>query len=363
MKRVSLIFLFLFFLGSFSYAQDFTVDFSSTTGFGISQNQVQLNDINLDMRIVNPLTGETTIQNLVFNVIWQWDQQGLCLRPVGAADTSQGCHNAVLTVNVTNALTGQSIQGATVTVGDEVAQTDENGVATLSGLSEGNVQVTVAAPGFIAQTTSVNLECNEETATGVSLLPSGDTGVIRGDIRIVLTWGENPNDLDSHLTGPMIDGQNRFHVYYAADNNCNGGACDPNVPAWLDVDDTTSYGPETITITKIGGQFIAGTYRYSVHHYSGIGNIAESGAVVKVYVGDRLVRTFYPPTPAPENLGDDWVWTVFELVIDQDGSYSIREVGSYDGPYSSYDVRSMKFYLGVPVHSENMQLFKNLPEK
>jgi len=69
-------------------------------------------------------------------------------------------------------------------------------------------------------------------------------------IRIVLNWGEKPEDLDSHLVYP------NNHVYFS---NQQGEQAN------LDVDDTTSYGPETITIQrKNNGQ----RYVYAVHNFS-----------------------------------------------------------------------------------------------
>ncbi|MCW8631650.1 hypothetical protein OQH38_16240, partial [Acinetobacter baumannii] len=54
-----------------------------------------------------------------------------------------------------------------------------------------------------------------------------------GSMRIVLTWGEKPLDLDSHLN------YSNQHIYWS---NKEGHQAN------LDVDDRDSYGPETITI-------------------------------------------------------------------------------------------------------------------
>ena len=32
---------------------------------------------------------------------------------------------------------------------------------------------------------------------------------------IELRWGYAPRDLDSHLTGPTVDGSGRFHIYFS----------------------------------------------------------------------------------------------------------------------------------------------------
>jgi uncharacterized protein YjdB len=118
-----------------------------------------------------------------------------------------------------------------------------------------------------------------------------------GDVKIVLTWGANPIDLDSWLAGPLAGG-GRFRVSFGATGDCHASPF-----ACLDVDDVDGFGPETITIT----QQTPGVYRYSVNRFFGSGSIATSGARVDVYTSDGLARTFTPP---PGN--GDW-WEVFEL--------------------------------------------------
>lgn len=117
-------------------------------------------------------------------------------------------------------------------------------------------------------------------------------------LRIVLTWGESPSDLDSHLVGPTADGS-KFHVYYS--NKTYGSEAD------LDVDDTSSYGPETVTIHK----FNEGIYTYAIHDYTNRSStystaMANSGAQVKVYRGAVLLATYNVPSNK-----DGTLWTVF----------------------------------------------------
>ena len=114
-------------------------------------------------------------------------------------------------------------------------------------------------------------------------------------MRIVLNWGQSPLDLDSHLS------YRNQHVYW---DNKQGQ--DAN----LDVDDTDSYGPETVTIDKrLDGQY----YVYSVHDYSdrtqpNTTNLSNSHAKVIVYAGESLIRSYYIPTGLTGNL-----WTVFRI--------------------------------------------------
>jgi hypothetical protein len=78
------------------------------------------------------------------------------------------------------------------------------------------------------------------------------------------------------------------------------------VRAALDVDDTNSYGPETVTITEQR----PGVYRYAVHHYAGGSSLSSSGAVVQVYRGSTRLDRFEPPVGGS---GQGDVWIVFEL--------------------------------------------------
>ena len=117
-----------------------------------------------------------------------------------------------------------------------------------------------------------------------------------GEIRVVLTWGQNPSDLDSHLWLPA---SNAYHVYWA-----NRGSCTGSPWACLDVDDVTSYGPETTTIK----QRYNGTYVYAVYNYTGSPSINSSQGVVHVYGQSGLVATFNVPAG-----GSGRWWYVFDL--------------------------------------------------
>lgn len=141
-----------------------------------------------------------------------------------------------------------------------------------------------------------------------------------GSAKIRLTWGTEPGDLDSHLTGPdSVTAGTRFHVYFS-----NDGSLTANPFAALDVDDVTSYGPEVITISR----FTSGTYRYSVHHFSGTGTIYSSPARVELTLnGSTTIYT--PPAPGGTAIGADTVWQVFELVVDGSGNVTVTPLNTY----------------------------------
>ena len=290
------------------------------------------------------------------------------------ASASSECNStSSVEVTVTNALTGSVISGATVSAIDATgatvtATTDSSGAASLTGLpGEIDVLITTSASGYVSQPSTVTTTCGGDSSVSVSILPEGNTGSVRGDIRIILTWGENPSDLDSHLSGPAADGSGDYHIYYSNTNysSTSEGPYNSNYPSCLDVDDTTSYGPETITISKVDGSFIPGTYKYYVHHYSGTSDIPNSGATVKVYEGETLIGTYTPPDTT-QGVTDDWAWKVFTLTISSDGTYSVNVISEYFGTVYPGDVFSsaiMPDWSQTRIDSEDYDLFANLPPK
>jgi len=117
------------------------------------------------------------------------------------------------------------------------------------------------------------------------------------DYKFILTWGQDPADLDSYLWTPDIEGST-YQVWYGSRGS------ETTAPyAWLDVDDVTSYGPEVMTIVDL----YPGTYIYAVNEYSGLGTITTSGAQVQVYQGRDLIGTYSVPTTPSE---DYWWWYV-----------------------------------------------------
>jgi tetratricopeptide (TPR) repeat protein len=120
------------------------------------------------------------------------------------------------------------------------------------------------------------------------------------DLRIVLTWGKNPLDLDSHLS--YADGYVCYHKKEARNAN-------------LDVDDVDSYGPETITILKKrqGQKYVYAVHNFSDKDISNNANLSKSNARVHVYIGTTLIKTYYVPSNK-----NGTVWIPF--LIDENGN-------------------------------------------
>ncbi len=157
---------------------------------------------------------------------------------------------------------------------------------------------------------------------------TGDSGKIQSmvitpvlssdEYRIVLTWGKEPRDLDAHL---IYKKQNNtmFHVYYLEKKYTLLG---DDIIA-LDLDDTTSYGPETITIKKSSELLSGGKFTYIVHDFSNRFNsssnkLSLSNAYVRVYQGNTLIESFSVPQNVTGN-----TWRVFEL--SEDGLHAINQ--------------------------------------
>jgi hypothetical protein len=122
------------------------------------------------------------------------------------------------------------------------------------------------------------------------------------DYRIVLTWDQDPWDLDSHLFGSIPEGD--FHLYYGNKQYSVSEA----TYAEMEQDVTTGYGPETTTI-YIKNNLDTGSYRFGVKKYSGSTELSQSNAIVTLHKGSELLGTFVVPAGTTESY-----WSVFQIV-------------------------------------------------
>ena len=237
-----------------------------------------------------------------------------------------------------NATTGLGIEGVTVNVranwnnqsGDVIATTttDADGSYSFS-LERGYYTLEFARDGFVS--TFVNVASSNAIGACEGVLsPTSTSEVTSTEFRIVLTWGETPRDLDSHLVG-LDDSNSVFHIAYY---NKVERDTDGNVIASLDVDDVSSYGPETVTIVNARTD---ATYYYSVKDFTDrydatSTKMSESGANVKVYQGSVLVKEYNVPLNQAGT-----IWNVFKIengsVVDIN-NYNADETTMY-GEYAS----------------------------
>ncbi len=189
-------------------------------------------------------------------------------------------------------------------VSDFNVQTDSNGQYKIEDLPVGYYTIEASKDGFYSDYHNIIVHASDpkynQNLTISPVLPEDQ-------IRIVLRWDEHPRDLDSHLIGRKPD-DSLFNVYYSDMRYSWDGVEMVN----LDVDDTTSYGPETITILEDVDDWV-----YVVHDYTNRGSVetdkmSYSGAHVSVFKGGREIQTFNIPVGRSGTY-----WTVFEYVDGQ----------------------------------------------
>lgn len=213
--------------------------------------------------------------------------------------------------NVTDASTGNPLSGATVSAIQNsiviaTGTTDAYGAYTIPELPGGTYSFEVRASGFL-HTTQENIIVTSGIVTTVNFSLSPLLAV--GQLRLVLTWGEFPYDLDSHLWLPV---GNPYHIYFGS-----MGYSEDFPYAVLDVDDTWSFGPETITIN----QFYSGIYRYAIYNFSGDSAITTSQAQVQVFDSAGLIATFNIPIE-----GEGLWWHVLDINGDTGAITEVNQI-------------------------------------
>lgn len=202
-----------------------------------------------------------------------------------------------------------------------VHQDTSNGPVVLEGstISDGSFQFELPAGDYVIEAYGANMitayttfPVHARSHTDMGDIPIS-TEIDENTYRVVLEWGEYPNDLDSHMVAESRYGGSIHVCYYQKVFE----------QANLDVDDTSSYGPETITVN--GMAYLDG-FTYCVHNYTDryassgeedAYRLSQSGAIVKLYRANTLVQTFNVPTNRAGT-----VWNVFS--IDRNGNISVH---------------------------------------
>ncbi|WP_171021409.1 MULTISPECIES: tetratricopeptide repeat protein [unclassified Escherichia] len=206
-----------------------------------------------------------------------------------------GAYAADVSIDILSAtVKDKRIEGASVTL-------QRNGAQSVSGITNASGSVSLGSTFADSQDALLIVKKEGYSNLVVKCPCAGMTYALSpvmtnlDGMRVVLSWGEKPFDLDSHLLFPG------GHIYFDSKDGADAN---------LDVDDTDSYGPETITISK---KHFGESYIYAVQDYSnkGLPNsnyLSDSKAKVFVYVGSSLVRSYSVPVGERGN-----IWTVFKL--------------------------------------------------
>ena len=239
-----------------------------------------------------------------------WANVTSTVETVHLVDTPLHAGAGTVSGAIKNAFTGLGLSGVTLNFRTSINTTVGSITATTTTDPSGNYTISLPGGNHTAEAVLAGYTTGYFTVTSLGTITSpNQDGTINptlpaGQTRAILTWGASPSDLDSHLSGPISGSTSRFHVYYGSRGSSTAAPF-----ANLDVDDTSSYGPETTSIY----QQTAGTYRFSVHDYTNLASassyaLSASGAKVRVYNSTGLIATFNVPANQAGTLR-----SVFEL--------------------------------------------------
>ena len=199
-----------------------------------------------------------------------------------------------------NALNRAPIPGASVAIPNVgTFTTNQSGRIVFPKVPDGDYTLTFTKEGFITTDIEFRVQLGGVVLNWFNVSPGFS---VSNGYRIVLEWGEKPADLDLHFV--KTGGSGGYHISYFEMKRADDGN------AVLDRDDTSGYGPETITIGRIEPN---ATYTCYVHDYTnrnstGSNQMSQNGAVVRVYSNNRLVNTFRIPANASGTK-----WNVFKI--------------------------------------------------
>lgn len=206
---------------------------------------------------------------------------------------------------ITDAVTGNGVtntayilrEGWNNRAGEGIASGNFENSSYSMSLGVGNYTLEIAKEGYVTNYTNIAVSADSCNGADIVLSPSG-ADVTGEDLRIVLTWGEYPYDLDSHL---VCTSEDSYHTYYM---RMRYGEI-----ANLDIDDTNSYGPETTTVNQIRA---GDKFSFYVHDFSNLGSndsdkMSLSDAKVQVYSGGNNIANYV----IPSNRGGT-LWHVFD---------------------------------------------------
>jgi uncharacterized protein YfaP (DUF2135 family) len=276
----------------------------------------------------------------------QWVQEGTAtLFGTGAAAYYEGTVTHFSTWNadrisetvfinscVVNA-SGAAVAGARVTsegidyVGSSSAVSDAAGNFRIAVKTLSRLALTSSANGLVGTSVAITSNAADQTVTACLTLT-------RAAVTIKLSWGTLPEDLDSHIWVPNATGTAE-EVYFSSP-----GALGNTPYVNLDIDDTTSFGPEYITIGRVAQN---STYRYWVQNYSATFNPGMLASPARIELNIRGALTvFTPPSGEPTTSGRT-NWHAFDLTTDSACNITVTPVNTWSEP-------TAPAYAGAPVY-------------
>lgn len=278
----------------------------------VPKAQVRLTAGDVSETITADANGRFAIRLPAGKVEGMAEAAGYCETPIAATVSAASPRLAIrmpagrtLSGKVVNAVNNQPVDGAQLEIAGPGGQmlsavSDSSGAFEIKSAQAAATTGTVHARGFEPLQLSV-------PAGNAPLRVVLSPVLLSGEVRLVLTWGDRPRDMDSHLYGAAAAGK-PLHISFK--NRMAPGAT-------LDVDGKEGFGPETITIKN------PGKYQYYVAHPENLGTkdgdgLAKSAAEVRVYYKGGKGEVFRVPTKASGPL-----WHVLDVAIDPTGKVSI----------------------------------------
>ena len=315
-------------LGAKAYYDKSTSDLSGTPAEGEVPSYLVFDDLSVVFpdweNDLNPVTVEEIVgetpeireaDGIHWLVFYYLDCEfNIACNPYGKVE-SQTAQNKVVPLGKVTTEEKGTVQGIVINAvtGDPVEEVEVSGLnssdtivaSTVSKedgsfsiqLPPGDFSLSFAKTGFVtkSQDITVTTENTQDLAT-VPISPS----LGGGEWRVVMSWGDQPKDLDLHLVSD--------HMQVSYQKPSDSGP--DNESANLDIDKQNGNGVETITIKNMRPDE---TYQFFVRDYSNKDNpdntmLAESGAGVEIYNDDGLVASYFVPS------GTGTVWEVCTIL-------------------------------------------------
>ena len=243
-----------------------------------------------------------------------WNQEGTAtLQGTAPNRYYEGAVTRLSTWNADQPYTTVTVRGCVQTadgsgVGGAIVKSEgKNYTGSASTVTDTDGSFTVAAKSnsqvFLQASKDVQISNSPQVdVLGADITLPRCLVLATAQVSIKLTWGAEPEDLDSHTLAANRD----EHIFYGQPGEL---AANPYVA--LDVDDTSDFGPEITTISRLARNR---RYQFYVDNYSSSYHPGQTGSPARVeliYAGRQFVFT----PPAGETMQTP-VWNVFQLATD-----------------------------------------------
>jgi hypothetical protein len=311
-------------------ASDIRVDFRQSSGFAIEGHEIQINNIQVSWSQLDPFGSEKLIWvatpfDVIFRACQFEDQTELQAIDYRVSDTQDFAPFYQRLYPCRNLLDFNNIY--------------------IEGFPDKENWITVNNISFYDRHQGKTIHYNVDYEFNVQNLTFNQRHVKEPrppkNIEISLNWGEQPRDLDLHLTGPspgaaetFANDKDRFHIYFAEANKKND-------VAELDNGKFGNAKPEKLKIFPPHQQqhLRTGSYRLIVHHFKGDGDLNKSGATVNIKIDNEPEKIFLVPIELSQEVSNMTAWIVCDFFINEDGMVVILPKQEYSLNISPSEIR------------------------